>query len=104
MLYKIFALVECVKQTKTMRTNSKLLQAILLGLFFKVAATEIFPLEEMGDFIIGKEAISLSSVLEIPPAILEEGIPDLEDVVLKSGWNNLFSEGMLQLIMFLLIF
>ena len=84
-----------------METNTKIVQAILLFLFFtifKVSATEIFPSEEVGDFIIGKDA----SVSEIAPEILEEVVLELEFEV-SNDWSNLLGGMMLQLILLLLI-
>ena len=83
--------------------ETKIVQVILLGLLFhKVAATEIFPSEELGDFIIGKDATHPALVPEIPPQILEEGILEIEDKV-SNDWNNLLGGVMLQLILLLLI-
>ena len=69
--------------------ETKIVQVILLGLLFhKVAATEIFPSDKLGDFIIGKDATHPALVPEIPPRILEEGILEIEDKV-SNDWNNL---------------
>ena len=60
--------------------NTKLLQVILLGLFFtigKVTATEIFPSGEVGDVNSGKDATPPAS----KPEILEEVILELKDEV-----------------------
>ena len=88
-----------------METNTKIVQAILLFLFFtifEVSATEIFPSEEVGDFIIGKDATPPASVTEIAPEILEEVILEFEFEV-SNDWNNLLGGMMLQLILLLLI-
>ena len=66
--------------------ETKIVQVILLGLLFhKVAATEIFPSEELGDFIIGKDATHPALVPEIPPKYWKKGSWKLKTRSLMTG-------------------